>query len=116
LSNTRGETCKYYPESHQTHHTLTKNTSPKGRFSSYTYKILHIVTIGHTHLVEKPHSIYRGTKQLRTPPKSPIKQGYEWLFGEPNDPKADAEYEGEPTERRRGDSERRKEGYEWLFE
>ena len=88
----------------------------KGRFSSYTYKIMHIAATGHTHLVEKRRSIYKGTKQLRTTPKSPIKQGYEWLFGEPNDPKADAEYEGEPTERRRGDSERRKKGYEWLFE
>ena len=29
----------------------------KGRFSSYTYKVLHIVTTGHTHLVEKRHPI-----------------------------------------------------------
>ena len=84
----------------------------KGRFSSYTYKVLHIITTGHTHLVEKRRSIYRGTKQLRTPPKSPIKQGYEWLFGDPKDPK----HQREQTERRKGESERRKEGYEWLFE
>ena len=49
----------------------------KGRFSSYTYKILHIATTGHAYLVGKRRSIYKGTRQLRTTPKSPIKQGYE---------------------------------------
>ena len=88
----------------------------KGRFSSYTYKILHIVTTGHTHLVEKRRSIYKGTKQLRTTPKSPIKQGYEWLFAPPDDPKVDAEHQGKQTERQTEDAERRREGYEWLFE
>src|SRR5829696_4113288 len=87
----------------------------KGRFSSYTYKILHIVTTGHTRPAEKRRSIYKGTKQLRTPPKSPVKQGYEWVFGDPTDLKAEAEHNREQAERRKGDSERRKEGYEWLF-
>jgi len=90
----------------------------KGKFSSYTYKILHIAATGHTHLVEKRRSIYRGTKQLRTTPKSPsknVKNGFEWLFSDSTDPKEDAEYDRGRTERRRGDSERRKEGYEWLF-
>src|SRR5215204_3210003 len=87
----------------------------KGRFSSYTYKILHIVATGHTHLVEKRHSIYKGTKQLRMTPKSPIKQGYDWLFGPPDDPKADTEAQRQQARRRKGDSERRKEGYDWLF-
>jgi len=88
----------------------------KGRFSSYTYKILHIATTGHTYLVEKRHSIYKGTKQLRTPPKSPIKQGYEWLFDVPEDPKAEANHQRERADQQKGNSERRKEGYEWLFE
>src|SRR5215204_7611191 len=87
----------------------------KGRFSSYTYKILHIVATGHTHLVEKRHSIYKGTKQLRTTPKSPIKQGHEWLFGDPKDPKADAEHQRKQAERRTEDAKRRREDYEWLF-
>ena len=87
----------------------------KGRFSSYTYKILHIVTTGHTNLVEKRRSIYKGTKQLRTTPKSPIKQGYEWLFGPPDNPKADTEDQRQQARRRKEDSERRKDGYEWLF-
>ena len=88
----------------------------KGRFSSYTYRILHIATTGHTHLVEKRSPIYRGTKQLRTTPKSPIKQGYEWLFDKPKDPKAESEHQRERTEQRKKESERRKEDYEWLFE
>ena len=88
----------------------------KGRFSSYLYKILFVPTTGHTRPAEKRRSIYRGTRQLRTPPKSPIKQGYEWLFGTPDDPKAEAEHQRKQAKRRVGDSERRKEGYEWLFQ
>ena len=87
----------------------------RGRFSSYTYKILHIATTGHTNLVEKRRSIYRGTKQLRTTPKSPIKQGHEWLFGDPKDPKADAEHQRKQAERQTEDAKRRREDYEWLF-
>jgi len=83
----------------------------KGRFSSYTYKILHIVTTGHTHLVGKRRSIYKGTKQLRTTPKSPIKQGYEWLFGEDSPP----DIKEATDTKRRERAKRRTDGYEWLF-
>jgi len=87
----------------------------KGRFSSYTYKILHIATTGHTHLVEKRSSIYRGTKQLRTTPKTPIKQGYEWLFGEESPSDTQETQETTATTKRRKEAKRRTEGYEWLF-
>ena len=87
----------------------------KGRFSSYTYRILHIVTTGHTHLVEKRRSIYRGTKQLRTTPKSPIKQGYEWLFGDESPSDTQETQETTATTKRRKEAKRRTDGYEWLF-
>src|SRR5215217_8365483 len=57
----------------------------KGRFSSYTYKILHILTTGHTKPVAGKRLYKRRTKPLRTTPKSPskkVQEGYEWLFGE----------------------------------
>jgi len=87
----------------------------KGRFSSYTYKILYIATTGHQRRVSKRAPIYRGTKQLRTTPKSPIKQGYEWLFGPPDDPKADTEHQEKEAKRKREEAERRTASYEWLF-
>ena len=87
----------------------------KGRFSSYTYKILHIATTGHTHLVEKRRPIYKGTKQLRTTPKSPIKQGYEWLFGEESPSDTQETQETTATTKRRKEAKRRTDGYEWLF-
>ena len=87
----------------------------KGKFSSYTYKILHIAATGHTHLVGKRRSIYRGTKQLRTPPKSPIKQGYEWLFGDESLPSHKETQETETTAKRGEEAKRRTDGYEWLF-
>src|SRR5215204_3601401 len=86
----------------------------KGRFSSYTYKIMHIATTGHTHLVEKRHSIYKGTKQLRMTPKSPIKQGYEWLFSEesPPDTKETQQTDQTDTIAKRGEeAKRRTDGY-----
>ena len=58
----------------------------KGRFSSYTYKILHILTTGHTKPVAGKRLYKRRTKPLRTTPKSPskkVQEGYEWLFGKP---------------------------------
>ena len=87
----------------------------KGRFSSYTYKIMHIATTGHTHLVEKRRSIYKGTKQLRTTPKSPIKQGYEWLFDKEQPPDTKETPETDVAAQRREEAKRRTEGYEWLF-
>ena len=87
----------------------------KGRYSSYLYKVLHIATTGHTHLVEKRRSIYKGTKPSTNTPNSPQKKGFNWLFGDSTDPKEDAEYDRDRAKRQREESERRKKGYEWLF-
>jgi hypothetical protein len=48
--------------------------------------------------------------------KSPPEEGYEWLFGNRSDLKAVAEHDRHKDEQRKRASERRKEGYEWLFE
>ena len=67
----------------------------KGRFSSYLYRVLHIVrTTGHGKPVGSSRSNRRRTKQLRTTPKSPsnsVKDGYHWrrwflLYGVQNCP------------------------------
>ena len=89
----------------------------KGRFSSYLYKVLHIgrTTTGHGRPEVKRKPIYKGTKPSVIAPNSPPKEAFNWLFDEPSDPKADAEHQRQRDERRAGDSERRKEGYEWLF-
>jgi DNA-binding transcriptional ArsR family regulator len=72
----------------------------KGRFSSYLYRIVHIVstsstTTGHGGRLVKRGSIYKGIKELNlllTPPHSPPKEGYEWLFKERVDPKSEAQH------------------------
>jgi DNA-binding transcriptional ArsR family regulator len=91
----------------------------RGRFSSYVYKVLHVVattTTGQVRPLVKRSPIYKGTKPSVISSNSPPKEAFNWLFGDPIDPKAQAEHQRERTARRKGDSERRKEGYEWLFE
>jgi len=88
-----------------------------GRFSSYLYKVVHIVrTTGHGSRVRKGGPIYRRTKRFVTPPNSPPTTGYGWLFRQGEDPAAEQEQKRERTESRSRKSEKRKEGYEWLFE
>ena len=88
-----------------------------GRFSSYLYKVIHIVrTTGHGRRLVRGSPIYRRTKRSVTPPNSPPREGYSWLFGRDGDPAAEEEHKRERTERRSRESEGRKEGYEWLFE
>jgi DNA-binding transcriptional ArsR family regulator len=88
-----------------------------GRFSSYLYRVLHIVrTTGHGRRVRKSGPIYKGTKRSVIPPNSPPTQGYGWLFRQGRDPAAEQEQKRERTERRTRESHKRKEGYEWLFE
>ena len=88
-----------------------------GRFSSYLYRVLHIVrTTGHGRRMSKGGPIYKGTKRSVTPPNSPAREGYNWLFGRAGDPAAEQEHKRERTERRSRESEGRKEGYGWLFE
>ena len=88
----------------------------RGRFSSYLYRVLHIVrTTGHGRRVRKGEPIYKGTKRSVTPPNSPPTEGYSWLFGKDGDPVAEAEHKRDRNERRSTESEERKEGYGWLF-
>ena len=88
-----------------------------GRFSSYLYKVLHIVrTTGHGRRAVRGSPNIRGTKRSVTPPNSPPREGYSWLFGRAGDPAAEEEHKTERTDRRKRESKERKEGYEWLFE
>jgi len=84
----------------------------KGRFSSYLYRVLHIVqTTGHGKPVERRRSNRRRTKPVPTTPKSPnkdVKNGYWWWFGE--DPPAEeqpVQQEAAPTQRTGR--------YDWFF-
>jgi hypothetical protein len=59
--------------------------------------------------------IYKRTKRSVTPPNSPPREGYDWLFGTGEDPAGGEEHIRERNERRSRKSQERKEGYEWLF-
>ena len=90
----------------------------RGRFSSYTYRVLHILTTGHERPSVKSRSNRRRTKPSMNTPKPPsknVKEGYEWLFGEP----APAQSQESPTleeqYQQKSAAQRRIEGYEWLF-
>jgi len=88
-----------------------------GRFSSYLYKVVHIVrTTGHGRRLVSGDPIYRRTKRFVIPPNSPPTEGYGWLFRQERDPAADQVQKRERTERRTRESKKRKESYEWLFE
>jgi DNA-binding transcriptional ArsR family regulator len=93
----------------------------KGRFSSYLYRIVHILsttsstTTGHGRRAVKRHSIYKGTKPPSNSPHSPLKEGYEWLFKDRVDPISEAQHKRARQKERNEASKRRKEGYEWLF-
>jgi DNA-binding transcriptional ArsR family regulator len=88
-----------------------------GRFSSYLFKVVHIVrTTGHGRRSVRGSPIYRRTKRSVTPPNSPPTEAYGWLFGKPRDLKAEAEYQKLKAEERGRASHKRQEGYEWLFE
>ena len=87
-----------------------------GRFSSYLYRVLHIVrTTGHGRRVRKGGSNIRRTKRSVISPNSPPTQGYSWLFGKDGDPAAEEGHKRERNERRSRESKERKEGYQWLF-
>jgi DNA-binding transcriptional ArsR family regulator len=66
----------------------------KGRYSSYLYRVLHIVrTTGHGRRVGRRPPIYKGTKESSNSQKSTESK----------------------EERRQREAKRRREGYEWLF-
>jgi DNA-binding transcriptional ArsR family regulator len=88
----------------------------RGRFSSYLYKVVHIVlTTGHGRRAVRGGPIYKRTKRSVTPPNSPPREGYSWLFGTGEEPAAEEEHKRERNEKRSKESQERKEGYEWLF-
>ena len=89
----------------------------RGRFSSYLYRVLHIArTTGHQRRMKKGGPIYKGTKQSTNTPYNPPIEGYSWLFGKSEDLAAEEEHNRERNKERSKHSQRRKEGYEWLFE
>jgi DNA-binding transcriptional ArsR family regulator len=66
----------------------------KGRYSSYLYRVLHIVrTTGHGRRVGRRRPIYKGTKESSNYENSTESK----------------------EERRQREAKRRREGYEWLF-
>ena len=87
----------------------------RGRFSSYLYKVLHVATIGHGRPVGRRSPIYKGTRRIMNTPKSPKEEAFNWFFGKPRDLEAEAEHQKLKEEERKRVSERRREGYEWLF-
>jgi DNA-binding transcriptional ArsR family regulator len=87
-----------------------------GRFSSYLYKVVHIVrTTGHGRRAVRGNPNIRRTKRSVTPPNSPPTEGYGWLFGKTRDLKAEAEHQKLKEQERERASGKRQEGYEWLF-
>src|SRR3954447_29807 len=74
----------------------------KGRFSSYLYRVLHIVrtTTGHGRPAIQREPIYRRTKRSVTPPISPPTEGYGWLFDEKPHPETMDESDKERSAQR----------------
>jgi DNA-binding transcriptional ArsR family regulator len=88
----------------------------RGRFSSYLYKVVHIArTTGHGRRAVGGSPNIRRTKRSVTPPNSPPTEGYSWLFGKGGDPPIEEGHNRARKEERSKDSDRRREGYEWLF-
>jgi len=91
----------------------------KGRFSSYLYRVLHIVqTTGHRKPVDG-RSLYKrrtkpsmNTKKPQT--KDPV-EGFWWLFGEKAPPGAQEEFDIYEHKRRAEEDKRRIEDFEWFF-
>jgi Helix-turn-helix domain len=90
----------------------------KGRYSSYLYRVVHIVksTTGHGRRVGGGTPIYKRTKRSVTPPNSPPNEAFNWLFGKRRNLKAEEQYRNQQEERRGQEAEQRKRGYGWLFE
>jgi hypothetical protein len=88
----------------------------KGRYSSYLYRVIHITrTTGHGRRVGGGAPINSRTKRSVTPPDSPPKEAFNWLFGKERNFQAEEEHRNQQEERRKRESERRREGYGWLF-
>ena len=84
----------------------------KGRFSSYLYRVLHIVaTTGHRRRVESGYSNKGRTKPVPTPPKSPKNyEDYAFFFGEEHQAAHNAQEQEEDRQ-----NKKYKDEYEWFF-
>ncbi len=88
-----------------------------GRFGSYLYKVVHIaLTTGHGRRAIRGDPNIRRTKRSVIPPNSPPTEGFGWLFGREEGSADKGESQRKRKERRSRESEKRKEGYEWLFD
>jgi DNA-binding transcriptional ArsR family regulator len=93
----------------------------KGRYSSYLYRLPHIVrttvrtTTGHGKRVARPSPNSKGTKGSSNSPLNPPKEAFNWFFGKERNLQAENEHQKQRAERRRQEAEERREGYEWLF-
>ncbi len=88
-----------------------------GRFGSYLYKVVHIaLTTGHGRQSVRGELNIRRTKRSVIPPNSPPTEGFGWLFGREEGSADEVESQRKRKERRSKESEKRKEGYEWLFD
>ena len=84
----------------------------KGRFSSYLYRVLHIVrTTGHGKPVEGKRSNRRRTKRVPNTPKSPPSEAFNWFFGKERNLEAEEEHKKQREEK----ATHRTEGFEWFF-
>ena len=97
----------------------------RGRYSGYTYRVVHIVqlirrkkkgspTTGHGGPVGKRPPMFTGTRRSKIAPSNSPTDGYGWLFDPKGNPPADEEHR-ESRERRFEAARRRSEGYGWLF-
>jgi hypothetical protein len=90
----------------------------RGRFSSYLYRVLHIArtTTGHESRVKKRAPNIRRTKPSKNYPQTPKNEAFNGFFGKERDLEAEAEYERQRNIQKKQEAERRREGYEWLFD
>jgi DNA-binding transcriptional MocR family regulator len=95
---------------------VERRRNRRGRFSSYLYRVVHITrTTGHGRRVGGGAPIYKRTKRSVTPPDSPPKEAFNWLFGQKRNPEAEEDYKDHQEQGRKREATRRREGYEWLF-
>ncbi len=106
-----------------------------GRFGAYVYRVLHIaaaatvrkadrkerrrkkrLTTGHASPVASNKSQTKRQEGTPLPPKGDVKEGYQWLFGNPASPDAELKHLREAQKKHEEEAKRRREGYEWLFE
>lgn len=62
-----------------------------------------------------PVASNRLTNMKNNLPPNPPKEAFNWFFGKERDLQAEQEYRQLQQEQRKRDSDRRREGYEWLF-